>query len=163
MKKCKQCKADVPQDAKKCQHCGSHLGLSTQGKCCGVFIGFFIVLAVMGSFMKKDDTTSIQPTVVETSKQQSKQEAQKELDEIMTLGEQSGLVKSYEFSNKATVVYIGYVWYTQDVAFKKDFLAKIAILKGTLTGYKHFEVRDSISNEKVAEVTALTQSLEVYK
>ena len=68
-----------------------------------------------------------------------------------------------DFSDSATVVYVGPVWYTQTVAFKKDFLAKTAMLKKAVTGYGHFEVRDAHSNEKVAEVTAFSQSLEVYK
>jgi hypothetical protein len=42
-------------------------------------------------------------------------------------------------------------------------LAKVATLKKAITGYNHFEVRDAYSDEKVAEVTAFTNSLEVYK
>ncbi len=93
----------------------------------------------------------------------SKQSAQKELDELMALCKKANLVVSYEFSDMATVVYAGTTWYTQTVSFKKDFLAKIAILKKAITGYQHFEVRDAYSNEKVAEVTSFTGSLEVYK
>lgn len=81
----------------------------------------------------------------------------------MALGKKSGLVTSYEFSESANVVYVGPLWYTQQVPFKKDFIAKIAMLKTNITGYRHFEVRDSYSNEKVAEVTAFSGSLEVYK
>jgi hypothetical protein len=93
----------------------------------------------------------------------SKTEAEKELTEVMDLAKKAKLVSSYEFSDKASVVYIDNVWYTQKVDFKKDFLAKIATLKKAITGYNHFEVRDAYSDEKVAEVTAFTNSLEVYK
>ncbi len=92
-----------------------------------------------------------------------KDNAEKELKEVMDLGIKANLVESYEFSDKASVVYVSSVWYAQTVAFKKDFLAKTAMLKKAVTGYGHFEVRDAHSNEKVAEVTAFSQSLEVYK
>ncbi len=98
-----------------------------------------------------------------TSTAVDKAAAEKELKEVMDLGIKANLVESYEFSDKATVVYVSSVWYTQTVAFKKDFLAKVATLKKAVTGYGHFEVRDAHSNEKVAEVTAFSQSLEVYK
>ena len=94
---------------------------------------------------------------------QSKEAAQKELDEVMKLAKTAGLVSSYEFSEKANVVYVGNVWYTQTVAFKKDFMGKVATLKKTITGYHRFEVLDAYSNEKVAEVTGFSGSLEVYK
>jgi hypothetical protein len=89
--------------------------------------------------------------------------AQKELDELIDLSKTAGLVSSYEFSERASVVYVTDVWYTQTVQFKKDFLAKVGGLKQTITGYKHFEVRHANSNEKVAELTSFTGSLEVYK
>ncbi|MFA5934551.1 MAG: hypothetical protein WC827_01535 [Candidatus Paceibacterota bacterium] len=95
--------------------------------------------------------------------EEEKQKAQKELDSVFSLAKQAGLVTSYEFSNKANVIYVGKIWYTQTVAFKKDFLAKIATLKEKITGYHHFQVLDAYSNEKVAEVTAFSGSLEVYK
>ncbi|HEY4500771.1 MAG TPA: hypothetical protein VJI70_00670 [Candidatus Paceibacterota bacterium] len=93
----------------------------------------------------------------------AKADAQKELDRLMALSEKAGLVTSYEFSDSASVVYVGSVWYTQTVQFKKDFLAKIGTLKKQITGYMHFEIRDAYSNEKVAEVTAFSSSLKVYK
>jgi hypothetical protein len=89
--------------------------------------------------------------------------AQKELDSLMNLSKQAKLVISYEFSDTANVVYIDSGWYTQTVEFKKNFLAKISGLKEQVTGYHRFEVRDAYSNEKVAEVTAFSGSLEVYK
>lgn len=94
---------------------------------------------------------------------QSKIDAQKELNDLIALSKKALLIDSYEFSDKASVVYVSSVWYTQTVAFKKDFMAKIATLKETITGYAHFEVRDVNSNEKVGEVTSFSRSLEVYK
>ncbi len=93
----------------------------------------------------------------------SKEDAQKELDHIMDLSKQANFALSYDFSNTGTVVYAGPAWYTQSVAFKKDFLAKVGALKKVITGYQHFEVRDANSNEKVGEITAFSGSLEVYK
>ena len=81
----------------------------------------------------------------------------------MNIAKTAGLVSSYEFSDRATVVYADMIWYTQTVSFKKDFIAKVALLKEKITGYRHFEVRDAYSNEKLAEVTAFLGSLEVYK
>ncbi len=93
----------------------------------------------------------------------SKEESQKELDELMNLAKTGKLITSFEFSDSAAVVYAGPAWYTQTVGFKKDFLAKAAMLKKEITGYRHFEVRDSYSNEKVGEVTSFSGSLEIYK
>ncbi|MFA5022511.1 MAG: hypothetical protein WC508_05540 [Patescibacteria group bacterium] len=108
-------------------------------------------------------TETAQAAADSTVDSQDKAAAQKELDEVMALAKKSGLVSSYEFSNSATVVYVGQVWYTQTVQFKKDFMAKIAMLKKRITGYQHFEVRDANSDEKVGEVTAFGGSLKVYK
>ena len=109
----------------------------------------------------KEDVESEAPS--EAVANQTKENAQKELDEVMKLAQTSGLVTSYEFSEKANVVYVGKIWYTQTVAFKKDFMGKVAGLKKTITGYHRFEILDTYSNEKVAEVTAFSGSLEVYK
>ena len=111
----------------------------------------------------QDQGNAVADTKEEASNTQSKEDAQKELDEVMKLAQTSGLVTSYEFSEKANVVYVGKIWYTQTVAFKKDFMGKVAGLKKTITGYHRFEVLDTYSNEKVAEVTAFSGSLEVYK
>lgn len=146
----------------------------------GVLIFFFVgtVIDVLdGNDPQTNTSTQTQVTTVEpvtkedvkseTPKEevtnQSKEDAQKELDEVMKLAQTSGLVTSYEFSEKANVVYVGKIWYTQTVAFKKDFMAKVSGLKKTITGYHRFEVLDTYSNEKVAEVTAFSGSLEVYK
>lgn len=92
-----------------------------------------------------------------------KQKAQEELDAIIALSKQAGVVSSYEFSETANVVYVTDVWYSLDVSFKKDLMGKIASLKETITGYHRFEVRNAKSNEKVGEVTAFSGSIEVYK
>jgi len=49
------------------------------------------------------------------------------------------------------------------VAFKKDFLAKVAMLQEAISGHHDFEVRNEHSDEKVGEVTAFSGGLEVYK
>jgi len=115
---------------------------------------------------------SAKPTVAPistpiTDNNASKAEAQKEMDDLMALSEKADLVHSYEFSNTARVIYVNSVWYTQDVQFKKDFLAKVDTilikLEGNETPWEWFQVKDAYSNEKVAEVTAFSGSLEVYK
>lgn len=106
-------------------------------------------------------TPTTQPSTQEN--QATKVAAQKELDETMTLAKTAGLITTYEFSDKANVVYADNVWYTQTVQFKKDFLAKVGTLKKQVTGYQHFEVRDAYSNEKVAEITSFGGSLKIYK
>lgn len=93
----------------------------------------------------------------------SKQAAQTELDALIDTSKAAGLVTSYEFSDSATEVFVGKAWYSQTVQFKKDFIAKIGILKKAITGYSHFELKDAYSNEKVGEIDAFSQSVEVYK
>ena len=100
---------------------------------------------------------------IQVISQVDKDKAKKDLDELMALSKKAGLVTSYEFSDSANVVYVSKLWYTQTVQFKKDFLEKVSILKESTTGYHRFEVVDAYSNDKVAEVTAFSGSLEVYK
>lgn len=128
-----------------------------------IFVIIIIMIMISNIFPSGKPVEQGAPVSQTNSPTISKEEAQAELDRIVELGKQAGLIKSYEFSDMATVVYIGSTWYTQTVQLKKDFLAKIATLKETITGYQHFEVRDAYSNEKVAEVTAFSGSLEVYK
>lgn len=131
-------------------------------------LGFFILqIFIITSFeadtrAKKREAEQPQQQVIQEDTK-SQEQAGKELKEIMDMGMKAHLVSSYEFSESANVVYVDYVWYSQNVTFKKDFLAKVAMLKKSATGYRHFEVRDAKSNEKVAEVTAFSGSLEVYK
>lgn len=131
-----------------------------------VFIVLIIILlisAVVGG--NKSTTTPKNPDTIQLPEQssQSKEEAQKELDSLMDVAKTAGVIHSYEFSDRASVVYADAIWYTQTVAFKKDFIAKVALLKEKITGYHNFEVRDAYSNEKLAEATAFSGSLEVYK
>jgi hypothetical protein len=85
----------------------------------------------------------------------------------MALAKKATLVTSYEFSNTAHIIYVGPIWYTQTVQQKKDFIAKISMLQAQINGkgdsWEWFTVNDDHSNEKVAEVTAFSGSLEVYK
>lgn len=74
----------------------------------------------------------------------------------------AGLVTSYEFSEKGNTVFVGAPWYSWTVQQKKDFMAYIAMRKKTITGYAFFEVRDAYSNEKVGDVSAFSESLEVF-
>jgi hypothetical protein len=132
-----------------------------------IVLGILMVIMAVITFSSfgsdSSSTSATQQPAQNTISPEAKQNAQKELDELIDLSKQANLVSSYEFSSTANVVYIDYAWYTQDVTFKKDFMAKIATLKKTITGYQHFELRDRRSDEKVAEVTAFGGGLEVYK
>lgn len=128
-----------------------------------VVIGF--IWAVGSSFSGNSGSTTPQPVTqqTQTTPTVSKEQAQKDLTDFMETAKKAKLVSSYEFSDKATVVYIDSMWYTQKVDFKKDFIAKIGLLKKALTGYSHFEARDAYNNDKVAEITSFSQSIEIYK
>lgn len=139
-------------------------------------VGIFFAIGIVGSALDTPSPAPTPVTIAETTpepsqkpqtpvvdEQKAKQEAQAELDKVMELSKTAGLISSYEFSDKASVVYADKAWYTQTVTFKKDFLAKVSSLKKTITGYHRFEVLDAYSNEKLAEVTAFSGSLEVYK
>jgi hypothetical protein len=128
-----------------------------------VVIGF--IWAVGSSFGGSSSNTTTQPVAqqTQTAPTVSKEQAQKDLNDFMETAKKAKLVSFYEFSDKATVVYIDSMWYTQKVDFKKDFIAKIGLLKKALTGYSHFEARDAYNNEKVAEITSFSQSIEIYK
>ncbi len=108
------------------------------------------------------DTSSTSQQVDSTSSRPIA-EAEAEFKDLMETGGKAGLIASWEFSETANVVYVTDVWYGQSATFKKDFLAKVAMLRKETQGYRWFEVRDSTSNEKVAEVTSFSGSLEVYK
>ena len=108
---------------------------------------------------KSKVTASPSPTIATNEKIA----AQKELDEFMALAKKGGLVTSYEFSDYATVVYVGSPWYSWTAIQKKDFIAYVGMKKKIITGYGHFEVRDAYTDEKVGELTAFAQELKVYK
>jgi len=138
----------------------------------GLVLGIIFILAIIGSLSNSgtNTNTSSAPSTVNTNTAQAatnsaadKAAAQKELDELVELSKKADLITSYEFSDSASVMYVGSTWYTQTVQFKKDLLAKVALLKEKIVGYRHFEARDALSNEKVGEVTAFSGSLEVYK
>lgn len=124
----------------------------------GMIILFFWILSLSSDSQNGQNSNQSAPGT-----QQDKGAAQKELTDLMELSKKAGLVSSYELSVDQATVYVGNMWYTQTVQFKKDFLAKIAIIKKAAFGFQHFEIHDAYSNEKVAEVTAFGGSLEVYK
>ncbi len=127
-----------------------------------VVIVIFIIW-FMWSIGSDDTSSPSQPTPTPQTQTVSKADAEKELVDLMALSKKAGLITSYEFSDKATEVFVGSAWYTQKVQFKKDFIAKIGLLKKAITGYAHFEAKDAYSNEKVAEITAFSGSIEIYK
>lgn len=129
----------------------------------GILILIFAIIIIVATSSNSGSPKQEPTTNSQTTSEQDKINAQKELSDVINLAKKAELVTSYEFSNSASVVYVGGTWYNQTVQFKKDFIAKIAILKEKITGYRHFEVRDTYSNEKVAEVTTFSGSLEVYK
>jgi len=72
-------------------------------------------------------------------------------------------VSSYEFSETERVIYVTDLWAPMTVAFKRDFLAEVAMLQEAIGRHHYFEVRNEHSDEKVGEVTAFSGGLEVYK
>jgi hypothetical protein len=127
-----------------------------------IIIGLFILTNIGGT--DKTPTTPTQETPKQDSKPKiSKEQAQKELDAVMSVGKEAKIVLSYEFSDTATEVYIDKDWYKQTVQFKKDFIGRVGFLKEAVTGYSHFVVKDGYTNEKVGEIKAFSQSIEVYK
>jgi hypothetical protein len=101
------------------------------------------------------------PVVADTT---SKEDAQKEFTRLMDLSKKSGLVKSYEMDKDTPLtIYVSNVWYTQEVQFKKNMLTKFSSLEEDIYGRHRLEVLDAYSNEKLAEVTAFSGSVEIYK
>lgn len=136
--------------------------ISKIGKTGGVALLFVVAGWSVFSALSKEMKSSPAPEV-HIATAEEKATARQELKDTMGLAIKSGLVTSYEFSDTKRVVYAGDVWYTQTVAFKKDFLGSIAISLKTSTGHHSFEVLDAYSNQKVAEVTAFSGSIEVYR
>ena len=136
-----------------------------------VVIGFILIGVVFGDDTSPAPASSVEtaaapvvaPEETETQKQAARAEAQEQLEALLAISKQAGVVASYEFSEIANVVYVTNTWYGLDVSFKKDLMGKIASLKEAATGYHRFEVRNSKSNEKVGEVTAFSGSIEIYK
>lgn len=129
-----------------------------------VFLSAFFLVVVIGLTSGSDDKNPEQETAVQsTVTAENKEQSQEALEALITLSKEAGVISSYEFSETANVVYVTDSWYNLDVSFKKDLLGKIASLKEAATGYHRFEVRNAKSNEKVAEVTAFSGSVEIYK
>jgi hypothetical protein len=85
---------------------------------------FFINLASEPTVSTTPVSSSVkqeQPTQQEQTPSISKEQAQKELNDLMDKSKKAGLVTSYEFSDKASEVFIDNAWYTQTVQFKKKF------------------------------------------
>jgi len=109
-------------------------------------------------------SASTQPAVTPTAApSMSATDAANQFKELMDLSEKANLVSSYTFSETERVIYVTDVWYSMTASFKKDLLAKVAMLQEAISGKRFFEVHDDHSNEKVGEVTAFSGSLEVYK
>ncbi|MBP9782143.1 MAG: hypothetical protein KBC50_00190 [Candidatus Pacebacteria bacterium] len=130
-----------------------------------VSVCVFFLVVVIGLSSGSGDKQAEQKTEAVATEQTdaSKKEAQEGLEALLALSKQSGIVASYEFSDTANVVYVTDVWYSLDVPFKKDLVGKIASLKEAATGYHTFQVMNVKSNEKVAEVTSFSGSIEIYK
>ncbi len=136
-------------------------------------IGISVAVIIIASALGEDSSPGTQESSSQestadtaqnnTSPELSKEEAQAQLEALMEVSKAAKIVTSYEFSETAVNVYVDKAWYEQPVTFKKDFLARVGNLKEITTGYKHFEVRDAYSNEKVAEIKSFSGSLEVYK
>ncbi len=129
-------------------------------------LAILVIQIFVGSFSdakKKVENSKAPQIATSTQDTASIEKNTKELKELMDIAIKAHLVYSYDFTNGANVIMVDAIWYTQTVTFKKDFLAKVAMLKQNVTGYRHFEMRDMYTNEKVAEVTAFSGSLEVYK
>ena len=132
---------------------------------------FVVVTVLLGTvfvwsmFDTSPKQSSAQPAAnAEKQNTISKEDAQKEFTRLMDLSKQSGLVKSHEMSDDVSLkIYVGDVWYTQDVQFKKDMVAKFSTLQEAIYGRHRLEVRDAYSNEKLAEVTAFSGSIEIFK
>lgn len=94
--------------------------------------------------------------------EQAKAVGRQELVSFMQTAEQAKIVSSYDFTNDR-IVYVDSAWYQMTVEKKRDFLAHVGVLKKAATGFQNFEAHDSHTNEKVGEITSLSQSVEVYK
>jgi hypothetical protein len=132
----------------------------------GVVLFVSVVVAVMSKSAPSaasDTEPASQAGVAASSTTISAAEAENQFKDLMDTGEKAGLVSSYAFSETERIIYVTPVWGAMTVAFKKDFLAKVAMLQEAISGRHFFEVRDDHSNVKVGEVTAFSGSLEVYK
>ena len=129
-------------------------------------IGAIILFVIWFFWSMSGDTNSPSPETTQSTQTQtiSKEDAQKEFNRLMNLSKQSGLVKSYEMNeNTSLKIFVSNIWYSQEVQFKKDMLAKFSSLQQSIYGRHRLEVRDANSNEKLAEITAFSGGIEIYK
>ena len=124
-----------------------------------VMVGLFVLVGVWIT-NPTSNTTSPEKTTVST---EDKQKALKNFTDSLNLMKEGGIITSYDFSETSNVIYVSTGWYTMPVQQKKDFLTSLSSMKQVATGYHRLEVRDAYSNEKVAEVTALSGSVEILK
>jgi hypothetical protein len=111
-----------------------------------------LVVNVAGTVAGPAPAVATQPAAAPTPAPTiSATEAARQFKDLMDLSEKSTLVSSYKFSDTDRVIYVTDVWYSMTVPFKKDFLAKVAMLRDTISGKHFFEVRDEHSNEKVGD------------
>ena len=125
-----------------------------------------VSIGLVGSLSPSQSSTPVASENTQTNSQApslSAAQASADFSSVMSTAEKANLVSSYKFSDAERVIYVTEVWYTMNVSFKKDFLAKIAMDQEAISGKHFFEVHDDHSDEKVAEVTALTGDLKVYK
>jgi phage regulator Rha-like protein len=124
-----------------------------------VIFAFFIWI-----FFSGGTNNPSQPAGTTSQNTPSKEVALKEFTRLMDLSKKSGLVKSYEMDeNTSLKIFVSNVWYSQEVQFKKDMIAKFSSLEEQIYGRHRLEVLDAYSNEKLAEITAFSGSIEIYK
>lgn len=131
-----------------------------------IFIAFIVVIS--SSSDNKENTQVVSKNEPIREPAMSKEQAQKELEQLMQQAVQAQLISSYDFKEIGENVYrwdifVGKNWYMQTVQQKKVFIAFIAIRKKAITGYSNFKLNDAYTNEKVAEVTSFSSSIEIYK
>lgn len=128
-----------------------------------IFVGALIVFFGIGllNLFTSDRPTSTASEAQSTYSQEQKDKAGKDLVDLLKTMADAGLI--YKVSDDGGTIYVNRAWYDQPVDFKKDALAKISQLKKVALGRQYFEVRDATSNEKVAEVTSFSGSIEVYR
>lgn len=122
-----------------------------------------VIMLVIGYNSLGTDTPSTPQPAQATVSPEAKQNALKQLKDVLGVAMENGLVTTYEFSDSANVIYVSNLWYTSTVQSKQEFLNSISRIKEQATGYHRFEVRHAQSNEKVAEVTAFSGAVEIYK
>lgn len=129
-----------------------------------VILGIIFISTLGDSPSPSPSVTNTEPEPQQVAPSISKEDAQKEFDRLMQMSKDAGLVKSYEITADAPLkIYADKMWYSQDVQFKKDMLAKFSTLQQAMYGRHRLEVRDAYSNEKLGEITAFSGSIEIYK